>query len=298
MKDDKRANSSVEKTIPKVYIEPCAGLGNRLNVLWGALYWCKELKGQVEIILLWKREASCNASFGRLFQEIPELKMITFYQMGLRPPYSLRSLMGMNTENRIRKNCDQLFEPDEMARIMNADDGEDKLRKLMTSGTNVFIKSTCGLCTRAHQREVLHLLKPSEEALGTVRSIMGNYTEDRLVGIHIRRTDNQRATLESPTTLFQEKMRELKKENPYVAFYLATDDATVEELIGKEFVLLPHITCAKKVNRNTENGILDAYVDMLCLGSCSVIYGSSGSTFSRMAGFLGGKDVEILTTKD
>ena len=53
--------------------------------------------------------------------------------------------------------------------------------------------------------------------------------------------------------------------NPETMFYLATDDPTVEQEFVDKFNGHIVVQEGKKLDRNTESAIEDAYVDLLCL---------------------------------
>ena len=116
----------------------------------------------------------------------------------------------------------------------------------------------------------------------------------RVIGIHIRRTDNKTSIENSPTDSFKLLMRQLEAENSNTWFYLATDDENLEIELKYKFKVIPHATFADTKARDNVKSIMDAYVDMLCLACCDKIYGSCGSSFSEMAALIGNTELELV----
>ena len=70
---------------------PDAGLGNRLNCLYSALYWIEELK--LNSSILWEVEYACCVRFEELF-ELPEnINVKTVYCLSIKKD-SLEALKG------------------------------------------------------------------------------------------------------------------------------------------------------------------------------------------------------------
>ena len=84
--------------------------------------------------------------------------------------------------------------------------------------------------------------------------------------------------------------------NPETMFYLATDDPTVEQEFVDKFNGHIVVQEGKKLDRNTESAIEDAYVDLLCLAATQKIYGSFYSSFSEIGAAIGKIPLEIITS--
>lgn len=110
------------------------------------------------------------------------------------------------------------------------------------------------------------------------------------VGVHIRRTDNERSIANSPTEAFVERMR---REPESTRFYLATDDEGVKAELRQAFpdriVVLP-----RKADRGSQQGMEDAVVEMFALSRCRRVLGSSCSTYSMTAAMLGRIPLETV----
>jgi hypothetical protein len=111
-----------------------------------------------------------------------------------------------------------------------------------------------------------------------------------LVGVHIRRTDHKKSIQLSPTAAFFERMRSYPSTTH---FFLATDDTIERELLVQAFPGRVHFG-ATTLNRDSEEGGVQAFTDLLCLAQCREILGSAGSSFSEVAAAYGGCSLHII----
>lgn len=103
------------------------------------------------------------------------------------------------------------------------------------------------------------------------------------VGVHIRRTDNEKSLIYSPTEAFIDAMNKELSSNPNTKFYLATDDDAEENYL-KSIYGEKILTYKKRtIDRNDPLGIEDALIDLTNLSNCRKILGSYFSSFSDTA---------------
>lgn len=114
---------------------------------------------------------------------------------------------------------------------------------------------------------------------------------DGVIGLHIRRTDNDVAARESPTCLFEERIRGHLATEPSLKFFLATDDERVKRRLRSGFGA-SIITMPEAAVRHTPEGILNAMTEMVALSLTRCIYGSYWSSFSEAASLLG--DIPLI----
>jgi hypothetical protein len=265
------------------WIYPDAGLGNRLNCLYSGLYWKRALGIDMEI--LWEVEYACCIEFEKLFRPIADVSVKTVYTLSVKKDHHLRSLFGKLYIAALKKKI--FYCSSEMTSAIYKKGGEPEIRKKLNAAEGYCIKSSSHFADWEHISEVINEIKPTEEIEKRVLDIMNPYMDKRVIGVHIRRTDHKEAILHSPLELFIEKMQKDVNEDSDTVFYLATDDEEVENIMAKKFPLVEHKNFADRKSRRTEEGMKDAYVDMLCLSRCEKIYGSYGSTFSNMASLIG-----------
>lgn len=107
------------------------------------------------------------------------------------------------------------------------------------------------------------------------------------IGIHIRRTDNKQSILHSPTYLFESRIAERIEQDADAKFYLATDsieeEKRLKEIFGDAIITFDN----KDTSRNTFQGQVDAYVELLMLSKCGELWGSYYSSFSEIAARIG-----------
>lgn len=109
---------------------------------------------------------------------------------------------------------------------------------------------------------------------------------ENCIGIHIRRTDNFKSIVYSPIELFEEAIDKELKVDPFVRFYLASDDESVKERLISRFgdsVL----TRSGLSGRFHEGGTEQALVDLLLLARTKKVLGSYWSSFSSEAAHVG-----------
>lgn len=269
-------------------IEPCAGLANRILALGTAYQLAKQYNHSIK--LLWDVDNTVGVRVQSLFCLPPDIKVVTltkapFYDKPLlwvkshllRPIYRLKCS--------IQLDCDDILEKKQ---------DENKLfwDGIFQNNCNVYIKSYCELqpiCST----EIFSIFQESPEVWkrgGKVLSIIDKNT----IGLHIRRTDHDVAIEHSPTELFFLKAEEVLSESPEIKIFLATDD---EELVWKMKERFPgRVIChdEKEFSRKNKLGMQDSVIDLLALSRCREIYGSYGSTFSKMASYIGGCKLTIL----
>jgi len=112
------------------------------------------------------------------------------------------------------------------------------------------------------------------------------------VGIHIRRTDNTVSIEKSPTEVF---IHAIKAYPADTQFFLATDDPKEYDTISMKIPDRKFLRACLIPDRNTQVGIEEAFLDFLCLASCTEILGSAGSSFSEMAAAFGAINLNTLS---
>lgn len=269
-------------------VQPDAGLGNRLNNMYSGLYFAKQY--QTKLHILWLRENCCNADFTDIFEIPDDVVIHTIYNLGYKNKYVFKTIASKIYMMWLKRRL-SYYDAGMTRRYYDAN-GEDGMDRLIADNESLCLMSSGPFCTGEKLSTVRNALIPTKEIQSLVDKIMSPYAAMTVYGIHIRRTDHVNAIEHSPLELFTNICDELSGEN--VIFYVATDDAKTMELLCSKYKVIPHITYCDRVNRNSAEGIKDAYVDMLCLSRCKTIYGSFESTFSVMASFIGNTELVVL----
>lgn len=266
-----------------IIIEPCAGLGNRFIGLASAYHAAKELNQ--ELVVIWKSETVLGAAMDKLFSLPDSIKTEQIAEYGYKLDF-LGQIRGNNIKKKYHKMADKFFECDDIMNLYN-EKGCEGIKALFDSNKNVYIKATNPFWNIFDIEGAFDFIKPSKAVTDRKDMVLQNAGDKKLVSVHIRRTDHIESIKNSPLELFVEKMQAELASEPDTYFYLATDDTGVEkelkEIFGERIITFEN----KSLKRDDEQGIIDAYVEMLCLASGTKILGSFNSTFSLMASKIG-----------
>lgn len=271
-------------------IAPDAGLGNRMYGILSALYYQK--KYGINIKLVWEINMGCGIKMDELFEKNDSLAVNTIYRYPISEGKIFRSAWGKLVHARQMKNRNY-FSSAEIDRIFQ-EGGEEEILKIFEQRKKILFRGNTYFTSLDNISNIADELKPSKEIANRVEEIFQPYANKRIIGIHIRRTDNEVCILHSPTELFVAKMKEYVEEDSNTVFFLATDDETIREELGREYQLIERRPFSTNVERKSAMGMKDALVDMLCLSKCQAIVGSYASTFSKMAALIGKIDCEMI----
>lgn len=282
----------------KLVVQPDAGLGNRLYCLYSALYYSKILGRSFDLI--WLRENCCNVAYDDIFERgiyVDKFKVYSTYHLGYKSRYAFKTIFSNIWMSLVKKKY-EYYTSEETREIYN-NSGESGILELLMKDKPLCIKANGKFFELEHFGEVRDIITPKKQIVDRVDEIMSDYLSDgkSVIGIHIRRTDNKASINNSPLEAFEEVMQYELSQNENTVFYLATDDEEVERDFSKKYKVIEHKTFGDNKSRNSAVGIMDAYVDMLCLSKCEKIYGSYGSSFSEMAALIGDTKLEIAVAK-
>lgn len=256
-----------------ITIKPFGGLGNRMRALDSSYWLAKELDEPIHLI--WEKNTELNCSFQKLF-EIPRGMTYEEHSASKNKVALIKRLnKGLRAVGfKIPKGFDHyLFEKDIIELRKRSFDFKE-----IEKYNNVYINTS----EPFHQtNNAFSFFKP----VITLQKVIDAYTQQfsqNTIGIHIRRTDNENAIKYSPLTDFLDIMKKEIVKNPEINFFLATDSAEVNDRI-KDSMGDRIITHPKVLDRNSDQGIEDALVDIYCLSECNKIIGSYFSSFSEVA---------------
>jgi hypothetical protein len=267
-------------------IQPIAGLANRMRVIESALEMVDDFN--LDLKIYWRKSPACNCAFDKLFKTPERTKIIENYSP-IRDGGKIDQIF-----NKWKKFYNTFFvkEYDHylyFSDIIKMKNSIHDFSHVFTSET-FFIQSFNDFYKKS--KSELYL-KPSDSMIEKINEICDNRFAKRTIGIHIRRTDNKRAIESSPDILFFNKIDEELSLFPDTKFFLATDSQTVENdfksRYGDKMIVLK-----KKLNRYTEEGIITAFIDFLCLSRTLKIYGTFYSSFSVMAAEFGKIELCVL----
>lgn len=269
-------------------VEPCAGLGNRLLGL-GSAYAVARKLGR-ELVVIWKREVGCNVRASELF-ELP-MQVVEISENGLkREP--IAQLQGNRLKKKWRGKAGLFLECDDIERI-RAREGYAGILKVLASETVVYFKTFGPVC-ELKGAEGYRFLVPGRAVCEKGAALFSKLNAHS-VGVHVRRTDHTEAIANSPLSLFQERMQAELSADEKATFFVATDDAGVKEELRAAFPPQRLIFNEKGIiDRDSEEGLKDAFVEMLALSKCRKILGSYNSTFSLLPSYIGEIPLEVVS---
>lgn len=273
-----------------IIVEPCAGLGNRFIALASAYHAAKQL--DKELVVIWKEESVLGAPMRVLFELPSDIKCVEISEYGYK-----RNLFGQLRGNRIKKKyrglAGKFFECDDIMKLYE-EKGREGVAGQFVKYTDVYVKATNPFWNIFDIDHAFDFISPKAAIEDRKNQVLKEAEGKRLVGVHIRRTDHIEAIQNSPLEMFIGKMQEELDRKKETFFYVATDDKATEEELRERFGEKVLTFSGKSLDRNSRQGIEDAYVEMLCLSAGEKILGSFNSTFSVMASRLGNIPLEVI----
>lgn len=266
-----------------IVIEPCAGLGNRFIALASAYHASQALKQ--DLVVIWKNETALSAPASALFSLPYGVKVEQISEMGFKQNL-IGQLKGNVVKQKYKVKASNFFDCDSIMNLYNKV-GQKGIGELIKARGDVYIKATNPFWDIQNIDKVFNFIKPKLDILEKRDSILKSAKYKNIVGVHVRRTDHMEAIENSPLELFIDKMKEELVKDPECYFYVATDDRLVEEELEKVFGNRIISFKDRSLARDNEQGIKDAYTEMLCLAACTKIYGSFNSTFSKVSSMIG-----------
>ncbi|AWI06383.1 hypothetical protein [Clostridium drakei] len=260
-----------------ICFEPTGGLCNRLRAISSMIELNNDYNLSSNIIISWKKNKELNCSFYELFKPLESIPLKDIKQMDQISHFYQRITSKLYLDDKSVKNLRQgLLLP------RNAFNGIKENDKVyIATGHQFYTKLNFGI------------YKPLDSVLDKVNKIY-NFSNGKIIGVHIRRSDNINAIQTSSSQGFIKQMKNEIDNNPNVKFFLSTDSLDEEKLLCKEFEGRV-ITQGKKVlNRNSSEGIICALIDLLCLSKTDKIIGSYYSSFSEVAAQWGQIPISIV----
>ncbi len=258
-------------------VEPMAGLANRMRVINSAYWLARDLGKELQVT--WTPYEGLNCAFSTLFRNpedfsVRERSPDLFHESSLFPLYFLARSVGYSRALRLisKKELDS----DQLADLK-------RRKKILIASVHQFYAPD----------KPFYPFEPTEAIREKIGTVTGKYTGNTM-GVHIRRSDHRISINTSTTEKFIGIMNGCLEADPGTRFFLSTDNPDEENRLVEEFGDRILVT-QKELSRNSEQGIVDALVDLFCLGKTRKIIGSYYSSFSEVAARLEGIPLEIVT---
>lgn len=278
----------------EICVKPLGGLCNRMRVIDSAIALSKATNSNLHVI--WQMNSDLNCRFEDLFNIPPSIHRIT--QTNTSDHLSrlvekiYRTKIGGIIQSLylkyIVKSFDLVLTYDRMERYKNQNYLNCNFpamavdKQVYITTVHTFYNSDCPFGD----------FVPIERLQQIIDKQSQNF--DNVVGVHLRRTDNQQSLVYSSTARFIELMQAEIERDGNTQFFVATDSSSEEEYLQQIF---PDriITYAKKsLERDNPVAIQDAVVDLYCLSKCRNLIGSYYSSFTDTAHQINGIDYLIV----
>lgn len=265
---------------PLLTVVPMGGLCNRLRTTLSARFVSETLGRPVRVE--WGRDPECGAAFDELFLPMDGDAFRIVRRSWWNRPAVRRELYWPAM---VRLFC----YGEQQREYHPARHGE--VKRFVRNHSRVYFST--GYALSDYPVALTRLLCPRPEIHERIEIVTRQFPAVT-VGIHIRRTDNEKSVHGSPVSAFCRRMEEEIRTNPDVRFFLATDDDALRRDLCADYPvhLLPRQE--RPVRRDTLEGVRDAVADLWCLAATRRIYGSYWSSFTDMAAEIGRVPLTIV----
>jgi hypothetical protein len=278
----------------KLQITPVCGLCNRMRVIDSAIRFAIDFKFKIEIYWIKNEDLYCG------FEDLFDLNFINKYVsvkvyetdkihenyfQKIKKFFFKYNHFYFNDDFLVNNNFNSIYDNayrDFVKRINSLDNYQNLIRakwsNILSDGniTGLTYSRFYGPINSSY-----HYFRPQHLISQKSYRILEQFPVN-ILGVHIRRTDNQLSTLTSTRTKFIDSISLYLKDNPNSKIFLATDDISEKKYFEKYFA--PYIIIYEsELVRNKQLGIKDALLELYCLSHCSFIIGSYFSSFTEIA---------------
>lgn len=276
----------------RLIINPIGGLANRMRAIASGLELAHHTGRKGEII--WPVDNDLRCPYEKLFEvpeDFPPIKDIGSWTDRLFYDVPRKRNLYLSPLFRLGKKAVRITDIE--IRTMDFRHSRELEEKVKRTKEDVMIRSGLDFFP-ADDGDYPRLFRPKTHIMNEAKTRSGG---KRMIGLHIRRTDNGMAIRHSPVTLFEKTIEKEIAADGNVVFYLATDEPTLKKKL-KERYGSQRIVCSDlPAVRDSEEGMTEALTEMMTLSLCEKIYGSYWSSFSEAAALLGQIPLMQLCTK-
>jgi hypothetical protein len=266
-----------------IYIQPIGGLCNRMRAIDSAI--CLAQATNSDLHVLWYMNFELNCRFEDLWHIPPGIATIVEIQTKTKVDELLqkfyRRKIGGFVYNFYCKYFSGDFDlvlPYSQMELYNRHDYIDCDFKEIVAGKRVSIVTP----DRFYGDDrLLHNFVPIDSLDRIINDLVVNFSS--VVGVHIRRTDNENSKKYSSTAKFVEFMSAEIETDDRTKFFVATDSIEEEENLKTIFPDRIITYPKKSLDRNDPIAIQSALIDLYCLSKCRKLLGSYWSSFSYTA---------------
>ncbi|MDR1119398.1 MAG: hypothetical protein LBM08_00595 [Dysgonamonadaceae bacterium] len=265
-------------------IIPTGGLANRINTISSAIGFCRDNK--IRLRVFWFKDWGMGADFHHILTLNHTIKNV--------------EIIDAKWYHRLydKPRLGNLWIPALWQRFVH----DVRISEFKTTATLYSLTEALHSCQSIHLIScslfyewdgMFDSLKPIPDIQRQIDEQTATFTNKTVVGVHIRRSDNEKSITESPTHLFIKKMRQDTATHPSTVFYLASDSEQEKQQLQQIFSD-KIITSSQKTERASEQGIINALLELYTLAATQKIYGSYNSTYSALAAKIGKIPLHVI----
>ena len=258
-----------------IVLKPNGGLCNRLRAIDSAVVLSRTIHQPLKV--LWTLSPELNCGYYSLFEPSEDLTAVDI--LAETPPSSnlFAGLFFLRDYAKARLKYQRIIFQSQMNRLREQKYDFTQLSRYKS----VYI--TC--CNRFFPIERRYRpLRAIPSIQSKVDDCVRKYSSCT-VGVHIRRTDHHTVSPYASTQGFIDAMNRQIKKNAETTFFLASDSPDIISQLTRIFKDRV-MTRPANYSRNSEEGIKDALIDLLCLSKTHLVIGSHFSSFSGTAAQL------------
>ena len=244
-----------------IHLDVVAGLANRIRALISGICMAEDL-GTTLVVHWYPFNRACAC------------RIETIFDMRFFPSFVSFSDEPLNAARECLSAADMI-----------------KFRDLYRAKGTIEIKSYGRFHTTDSGRWLRHLrsTKPSPDISLELETRLADIDFSKVVGIHIRRGDNEKAIQQSPFQGFKKYLESTDQQ-----FLLVTDDAVIKDMLTSLFSDRC-FTAARMLSRESQEGMKEAAIDFFALTRCPSILGSACSSYSEIAALYGDSKLSLVT---
>lgn len=272
----------------EVCLVPVGGLANRMRAIVSVLNACQ--KAGVKLKIVWFRNRELNAPFYSLFNPLRSLN-VTVKEAAridfLRYYRPVKKNLWLS-KYYLRSHFDKVLSMTDCIPIVR---DEQNLVNLISETERLYIESCYDM---GSYRNIGEIMSPNRRLSRRIDDFVAEHFGERTIGVHVRRTDNNKAIQSSPLELFIKAIGHELEIDGNVRFFVASDsDEVKHELLDRFGDRI--ITVFESCDRNSRQGIENGLTDLYLLSRTCKIYGCVGSSFTEVAALIGNIELIVLS---
>lgn len=271
---------------------PQNGLCNRMRAIVSAKLVTEQTNHRLRV--LWVKYPGLSARYDELFEKDDSCDYVEINNMSPNLLQKVHNALRIGHRNSILSKIHASRFDSLHCRLAT-----NELKEGDVSGfkhaNKIFISSCCSFFK--NKAGDLSYFTPIAQINNKITDLSKNFTSST-IGVHVRRTDHDKAISASPTSAFTKIMSDHLRKEPSADFFVATDSMAVKQELSERF---PGKIISRPIqpDRSSLEGMRDAVIDLYLLSKCAMVYGSYWSSFSKTAADVGNiRQITVMGNSD